>query len=199
MTLVRDALQKAGGSAPNSPSSPSRVHARSRSGGAAEAPPHDVSEVTAAFTAFASSLLATLEADGQEAVEVLMDGRQQLAEVGAEEARAALDERVLGGFVGVATHASDAVEVLREATHEAARRQLRAQAATYEMKLATVRTASDVQIHNQKVELEAHHQRVLTEQIAALASGDSSLLLAVTAGWRAMEPGLRLIGGPDCA
>ena len=134
-----------------------------------------------AFAAFSGDLDATLAEDGTEAAQEVLDALYTLAEADPEDAKEALEGKLLTAFANVAMHMGEGVETLKEALREAATRKLREQAAMYEAKLATVRTAADVQIGNQKLELEAKQKAELESQILALSSGDGTLLLEARA------------------
>ena len=128
--------------------------------------------ITAAFEAFAATLQATCEVDGVQAAETIFGTLSILAAAEKPDAKAAIDDEMRSSFGAVPTHVSDAFDKLKETVHEATRKQLRAQATTAELKLATMRTAAERQLSNTKVELEAK----LSEKITAISSGDGSWL-----------------------
>ena len=149
--------------------------------------------ITAAFEAFAATLQATCEVDGAQAAETIFGTLSILAAAEKPDAKAAIDDEMRSSFGAVPTHVSDAFEKLKETVHEATRKQLRAQATTAELKLATMRTAAERQLSNSKVEFEAK----LSEKITAISSGDGSLLKEMQAEIEALSA--RLDGATQAA
>jgi hypothetical protein len=105
-------------------------------------------------------------------------------EIGRQQATAqerlregALTEEALVELFGHAVRGALATgRTLQEADTECTRKQLKAQACVFALKLETSRTASAVQLETAKVEMEAVHQKALVDKVRALSSNEGALL-----------------------
>ena len=109
-------------------------------------------------------------------------------EVGRKQADAAelfAKEDVDAGALQTAVHEmlSSVNRVMVEAGHtlqdtmaNSTRKQLKAQANMFALKLETARTAASVEMTNQKTEMQAEHHRALEEKVQQLSSGGDELL-----------------------
>lgn len=88
----------------------------------------------------------------------------------------AVSEGMLLTLNSVAREFDAQLEQLSAAFTESTRKQLKAQQAVYEIKLAQVRTASTVQLKNQACELEAQQQAKIEQTVKSLVEGGDTEL-----------------------
>ena len=85
--------------------------------------------------------------------------------------------RTLSGLlINLSRSATGAAGDLQDADVDAARRQLKQQQVAHLLKMETTRTAGDVQLTNQKTEMEAVHHRDLEKKLETISSSEGALL-----------------------
>lgn len=134
-------------------------------------------ERAATMAAFETALKEDLEQRKAAAVALLHEGLE------AE----ALDAAISDLFVHTARVVGEAASELHHANYSMTRRQLKAQSTAFFMKLEVSRTASEVAMTNQKVELEATAERKMDAKIRDYSSNEGSLLAEAQAKSDALQ------------
>lgn len=101
-----------------------------------------------------------------------MEQEEQLSEPAA----AAVIETARKAFDLASRGCADGVRALSDAEAASNRAQLKAQSGWYTIKLEHARTAGDMKLKNQSVELQAAHHKALEAKVAALSEGGDALL-----------------------
>lgn len=124
-------------------------------------------ERKAAWSNFEAALQEDVSRQQAQAVALLSEGN-----LAGEELEAAVREL----FSNTRSCAARSAQALHDTMLDLSRKQLKAQHVAHMLKLETARTAGEVQLNNQKVEMEAVAHRELEKKVQQLSSNEGALL-----------------------